>query len=147
MWANTNIDDQGDGREAPEPGTYDITLDDARAFTSKAGRDVVILDMRVVSGEAMGHRWTEMRGFKTEGQTKAAKATCARLGVPIDEVANLQELDAELKRLVGGYFEVEIVQNGEWRNVYVQGRATPGDLPATPTPTPAADVPDDDVPF
>lgn len=149
-WGSVSVDQDGQG-EAPEPGVYDVTLDDAKAFTSKGGKDVLVFEFRVVSGQAMGHRWDEFYAFNNAARTKTAKSVCSRMGVPIDEVASLPELDAEVKRLIGGYFEIEVVQNGEYRNVFVQGRATPSsDLPAQSDPVAVAQMtPEsgDDVPW
>jgi hypothetical protein len=94
---------------------------------------VIVLEMKVVGGPLDTYQWTELRGLKSEGQIKAAKATCSRLGVDVESVFGLEDIDAQLKALVGGYFEIEVVQNGEWRNVYVQGRA--GKAPASDVPS------------
>lgn len=131
-WQSTSID-QNDETEAPEPGAYDVTVTDARAFVSKAGNAVIVIDFQVLGGQSHGHQWTELRGLKTEGQIKAAKATCARLGVDVDTVFGLEDIDAQLKGCIGLYYTVEVKQNGEWRNVYVQGRCD--------TPPPTTDVP------
>lgn len=148
-WGHASVDN--DGGEAPEPGIYDVAIDDAKAFTSRAGKDVLIFELRVVTGPAMGHQWTEMRGFDTAPQTKAAKSMCHQLDVPVDEVESLEGLDQQVKGLIGRYFEVDIVQNGQWRNCYVRGPSatTPAgsDLPSQPVAAPAAPVDEEDIPF
>lgn len=136
--------------EAPDPGLYDVALDDAKAFTSKAGNAVIVVEFRVVAGQNMGHRWSDVRGLQSEGAVKAAKAMCSRLGIRVDEVTSLDDIDTALKTLKGRYFEVEVVQNGEYRNSYVQGPATSSSSDI-PTPDDVADArqaaADDDVPF
>lgn len=134
VWQSTNID-QDDNPGAPDPGpdgkaTFDVALDDARAFVSKAGNAVIVLNLRVVGGPLDNYQWGEVRGLKSEGQIKAAKATCARIGVgDLDTVTGIEDLESRLKEHVGTYYEIEVVQNGEYRNVYFQGKSTPSDVP------------------
>lgn len=128
-WQAASIDQQDGSNEAPDPGpsgkaTFDVALDDARAFVSKAGNAVIVLDLRVTGGPMDSYQWSELRGLKTDGQVKAAKATCARLGVDVGAVTGLEDLDALLKERVGNFYEIDVVQNGEYRNVYVQGPAS-----------------------
>jgi hypothetical protein len=74
QWHDTTVESNNTS-EAPEPGTHEVLLHDARAFTSKAGDDYVALELRVASGPATGHEWTELRSFKNEKAVKATKAT------------------------------------------------------------------------
>lgn len=132
-WQNASIEG-GDQTEAPDPGVYDVTVTDGKAFVSKAGNPVIVVELQVLGGSSHNHQWAELRGLKTEGQVKAAKAMCARLGVDVDNVFGLADIDAQLKGCVGLYYTVEVKQNGDYRNVYVLGRcetAPPGtDVPA-----------------
>jgi hypothetical protein len=134
-WQKTSIDQ--DASEAPEPGTYDVVVTDGRAFTSKAGNPVIVIGFEVLGGPYNGHQWDELRGLKTEGQIKAAKATCARLGVDVDNVFSLEDIEQQLKGCVGNYYTIDVKQNGDYLNTYVQGRCE--------TPPPASDIPTTDV--
>lgn len=161
-WNAASVDQQDGNNEAPDPGmdgkaSFDVLLDDARAFTSKAGNAVIVLDLRVMGGPMDSYQWAELRGLKTDGQIKAAKATCARMGISVDEVTGLEDLDAQLKECKGRYYEIEVVQNGEYRNVYFQGPASatpasdvPNNLPSTEevaAARAAAYGDDEDIPF
>lgn len=152
QWNTTTVDSNNTS-EAPDPGTYEVLLHDAKAFTSKAGDDYVALELKVAAGEHAGHEWTELRSFRNEGAVKATKATVSRLGLTdIDEIASLDEFDARLKKLVGNWYTVDVVQKGEYRNTYINGKVnnepvTP-DVPAdTSDFQPAAATGDDDIPF
>lgn len=133
MWQSTNVDSENTNT-APDPGpdgkaTFDVALDDARAFVSKAGNAVIVLELRIVAGPLDNYQWSELRGLKSEGQIKAAKATCARLGIEdLDTVSGIEDLESRLKERVGNYYEIEVVQNGEYRNVYFQGPSRPSDV-------------------
>lgn len=138
-WAAAgDVDDQQtDNTDPPEPGVYDVALTDFRAFESKQGNEVLVVDWQVIAGPLKDYAWTQLGGFKTEGSAKAAKSMCARLGVNVAQVTSLAQLDQEGKAQIGGYYQVEIVQNGEWRNLYVQQKLQPGG-PGT------SDLPDND---
>jgi hypothetical protein len=157
QWNQTTVDSNGNS-EAPDPGTYEVLLHDARAFTSKAGDDYVALELKVAAGEHAGHEWTELRSFRNEGAVRATKATVTRLGLTgIDEIASLDEFDAQLKQLIGNWYTVDVVQKGEYRNTYINGQVsnTPAasDVPADtsdfePATAPgAAALGDEDIPF
>lgn len=154
QWNTTTVDNGNS--QAPEPGTYEVLLQDARAFTSRAGDDYVALDLKVATGAEAGHEWTELRSFKNDNAVKATKATVARLGVTdIDEIASLDEFDAKLKHLIGTWYAVDVKQNGEYRNVYFNGvvsntPAMTSDVPADTSdfqPATAGPVAEDDIPF
>lgn len=137
-WKNATTD-QLPENEPPEPGNYMVTVRDAGAFTSKAGNDIVKAELEILPGnEYAGHRWTVISGFKSEGATGVTKALCSRLGVRIDDVASLGELDTELRGVIGQYYEVAVKQNGEYRNTYVNDRITAA---------PSSDVPSDTSDF
>lgn len=154
-WQQADINTE-DRSGAPDPGTYTIALEDARAFESKAGNSVIVLDVKVVGGDLDGYSWGEVRGLESEGQIKAAKATCSRIGVDVEQVTSLEEIDALLKQHVGSFYDVNVVQNGAYRNVYFNGRVTSfaaeSDVPVDtsdfePAPVPGGPVSDDDIPF
>lgn len=142
-WAKATADGSENTSPPPE-GKYEIALTGTSAFTSKKGAEIVKLELRVVSAQENGHEWTEIRSFATQGAANAAKATCFRLGVDVETVASLEELDSELKALAGRYYEVNVVRNGEYVNTYIESEATPDQIAAQPQ---AVDVDTDDVPF
>lgn len=158
QWHDTTVDSNGNSK-APDPGTYEVMLFDARAFTSQAGDDYIALELRVATGPEAGHEWTELRSFKNEKAVKATKATVARLGMSVDEIASLDEFDTRLKQLLGNWYTVDVKQNGDYRNVYFNGQvsapsaAMRSDVPADTSDfapatagTPAG-VAEDDIPF
>lgn len=153
QWNDTEISDNGNSR-APEPGSYEVMLHDARAFTSKAGDDYVALELKVALGPEAGHEWTELRSFKNENAVRATKTTVTRLGMNVDEIATLAEFDTELKKLIGNWYTVDVKQNGKYRYVYFNGQVsnTPPmtDIPVDTSdfqPTGAGVKDDDTIPF
>lgn len=142
---------ENDRSDPPEPGIYQVAVTDAKAFTAKSGSDYLIVELRIVSGHGIGHEWSLVANLSTEGGVKAAKNISARLGLPIEHIASLEDLDREVKIPIGSYFEVEVVQKGEWRNTYIKGPATAdvSDVtPAEPASVGAAQsTVDDDIPF
>lgn len=155
QWNTTTVDNGGNS-DAPDPGTYEVLLTDGKAFTSKAGNDTVVIELRVATGPAAGHEWSVLGSFRDEKATRATKTIMARLGMSgIDEIASLDEFDTRLKELVGNWYTVDVVQNGEWRNTYFNGKVdnTP---PAPDVPADTSDFQpaaaggakaDDDIPF
>lgn len=121
-WHTANPDAVGgtDNNDPPDPGIYDVTLIDAGAFTSKKGDDWVKLEWRRLTD---GYDWTVLLGFASEKAANFAKRECRELGVDVDSVASLDELDSALKQQGGHYFEVEVVQNGDFRNTYLRGKS------------------------
>jgi hypothetical protein len=96
--------------------------------------------------------WSDVRGFKSEAAAGVAKSFCAALGVSHAEVTSLEELDYALKLVVGFYYKVAVVQNGQYTNVYVNERldgsaAGESDVPVGEVPTHAATVAGEDIPF
>jgi hypothetical protein len=150
QWASATIG--GDTSDPPEPGTYEVALTDGRAFTSKGSEDWFVVEFRILAGHGQDHTWSVMANLGKEGGVKAAKAMSAKLGVPIDEVTCLQDLDRLVKQQVGGYFEVDVVQNGDYRNTFIRDRVSgeaASDLPTDPAPVGGgpATFDDDDIPF
>lgn len=152
-WSATTVSDN-EQTEPPEPGTYEIALDDARAFTAKSGKDWFVVELRIVTGENMGHQWSVLADLTKDGGVKAAKSMSAKLGVPIDEIGSLDDLDRLAKQHVGSYYEVDVVQRGDFRNTYFRGPITgeqmstsdvPADVPTAAAP--GAAVADDEIPF
>lgn len=148
-WSKATIDGTENTSPPPE-GKYEVALTDASAFVSKKGSEIVKLELRVVSVNEQGHEWVEIRSFATQGAANAAKATCHRLGIDVESVSSLDELDTELKTCVGRYYAVNVVRNGEYVNTYVEDIVTP-QAAAEPEFKPAgfkpATVDDDDAPF
>lgn len=133
-WQQADIDNTADSK-APEPGVYETSVQDARAFTSEKGNDVMVVELRVLSGPEEGHTWSEVRGFKNEGSIKAAKSMCARLGVDVASINSLDRLDTALETVIGQYYAIEVKRNGEYLNTYITGRLT--------SAPPKSDVPND----
>ncbi len=150
-WTSATTDTERS--EAPEPGVYEVTLEDARAWTAQSGTDWFAVDLHVIAGASTGHQWSVLANLSKEGGVKAAKSMSAKLGVAIDEVSGLADLDRLLKVQVGNYYEVDVVQRGDFRNTYIRDRIT-GEQPAesdVPSDFPSADSSgsDDaeDIPF
>jgi hypothetical protein len=129
-WASATVEEQG-GNDAPAPGLYTVAVVDAKAFTSKKGDDWVIIELRGLDGASTDHEWPLLLGFKSQEQANFTKRACRDLGVDVDNVTGLEALDEALKAAcVGRYFNVEVKQNGEYRNTYLQGpsEGVQGDL-------------------
>lgn len=148
-WAEASTD--GNNDDAPPDGTHDVALVDARAFTSKAGDDFAALEFQTIDKQ---HQWTLLGGFKTTQAAGFTKAACMKVGVDVDSVHSLEELDTALKAVVGGFFEVEVKRNGDFTNTYVNDGIQAQNVPDLPADTkdlqPAAaggKADDDDVPF
>jgi hypothetical protein len=125
-WHDATVDDQPDRTQPPAPGNgYTVAVRDAKAINSKAGDDWVIIELEGVTGAASEHQWSVLRGFKSPQQAGFTKRVCRDLGVDIDAVTSLDELDQALKPIIGQYFTVDVVQNGEYRNTYFRGTAGP----------------------
>ena len=131
-WANAPVD--GDSNDPPDPGTYYVSVQDARAFVSKAGKDTMVVEFRVLDGPKEGYIYPVFFGFE-ENRVGITKKFVASLGVDIDQ-PTLEALDAALKLIVGTYYTVDVVQRGTFRNTFVNGRMTGAEVP-----TPVSDVP------
>ncbi len=137
-WANAS-DTAGEQQDnpAPDPGTYRACLSEGtRAFTSKNGKDLVKFAWTIVDGPARGYEFNDMKGFQSPGAVNALKATCARLGVDTN-VSTLEDLNGRVRAQIGDWYEIEVVQNGQYRNVYVQGKISPPDPGDTSSFVPA----------
>lgn len=146
---NADPDAASTDGEPPADGTYDVTLIDARAFTSKNGHDVLTLKIRDNTG---GHEWTVLQGFKSQAQANVTKKVVRALGASIDAVSSIDELDGRVKEKVGNYYTVEVKRSGQWTNTYFQENAAPvqpdiGGFEPAPAPATIATGGDDDVPF
>jgi hypothetical protein len=131
--ASTNPQDQDDN-DPPAPGTYSVALTDARAFTSKAGKE-----LRIVDGAQEGYKWSVLMGFQSEGAAGVAKSFCSGLGVDVDNVEPpIENLNAALKPHVGDYYSVDVYENKGYVNTKVTARLDGS--------TPVSDVPSDNVP-
>jgi hypothetical protein len=146
-WADANPD--GNEDNAPPDGLVDAALVDAGAFTSKAGDDFVRFEWQSVDKE---YQWTQLNGFKSLKAAGFTKGQCMKLGVDVESVLSLEEIDTAVKEHISQFYEVEIERNtGNDGKVYVNtyirdGQATP-DVPADTRFTPAAAGGDDDIPF
>lgn len=149
-WDKASKEGINEDNEAPPDGAYEVALTGAAAFTSKKGEQVVKLELQVVSAMDTGHEWTVIQGFKNQKQASVTKATCYKLGVDVDTVASLEELDSELAQLIGNYYSVDVARKGDFANTYFnQKTATAEESEAKPEPAPVATggADDDDVPF
>ena len=153
-WATADPDAVGgESGKPPEPGDYIIVLKSGRAGISKKNKAyaaITISDLRT------GHEWDVLYGFGTQGAANFAKNQIRELGIPVDQVADLDSLDAALKEKAGTYYEVEVVAPSKPEydaSTYIRGVATDAgpaqsDVPAEPVGAPAtAPVDTDDVPF
>jgi hypothetical protein len=147
IWAAASKDDNA-SVPPPPPGMYDVELSKARAFLSKKDEAWVSLTFKVTSKRARDHEWDVLLGFRSQGQANVAKNQIAKLGVDVDSVGDLDGLDQALGRKVGGYFAVEVKQNGDYVNTYVIGATAGGDFPPAPAAAPVPEATDDDaIPF
>jgi hypothetical protein len=148
--ASTNPQDQED---APPPvGKHSVSLDDARAFVSEKGNEVLVAEFRVVDGPHEGVKWSVLHGFKNEKAAGVAKSLCASLGVDVEGIGpDIAELNDALKPHVGSYYSVDVKQKGQWFNTYVTGRldgSVPvSDVPSDGAPSHGSSVDTSDVPF
>lgn len=149
IWASAD----SSASEGPPPeDTYDpCALLDADVFTSKKGERWFKATWRVLDGEHKGHEWDDLGGFKTPKQAGFTKDKIAALGVDVDSITDEDALKDALGAVIGGYYELRIVQNGEFRNTYVEGRSRSdegsSDIP-NDLPEPAVEPTDDeDIPF
>lgn len=145
LYQNADPDAVGGGdNEPPEPGRYQVALIDAGAAISKREKPYQKMTWRRLEDE---YEWTVIHGFSSEGAANVAKREAREIGVNVDEVTSLEELDAGLKEQVGGFFLVDVQKNGDFVNTYVTGRLT-GDVPMeAPEPVAVGGSGDDDVPF
>jgi hypothetical protein len=130
-WQNTSVENETS--EPPDPGKYQALFSDGRAFTSNAGKDFLVLSWRIAVGPLAGHEWDTLYGLDTEGGLKAAKATLLRLSVDVDSITSLEDMDKSVKAATGDWYDVEVKQNGDWRNTFVNGRVpepAASDVPA-----------------
>jgi hypothetical protein len=155
-WPNATVDDQPDRTQPPEPGTgYTVIVRDAKALTAKnSGEDWVIIELEGIDGAAAQHQWAVLQGFKSAQQAGFTKRVVRDLGVDIDSIsgASIEELDQALKPVIGQYFSVDVVQNGDYRNTYFRGPATvrQDELPAAAVSGGPGSAVDDDgttIPF
>jgi hypothetical protein len=149
-WADATVEDQPDRTQPPEPGLYTVAIQDAKAITSEAGEDWVIIELEGIDGAAAEHQWSVVQGFRTPQATGFTKRVCRDLGVDIDTVSSLDQLDTALKETaVGNYFTVQVKQKGEYRNTYFQGQvSTTETLPTEQRAAAnATNGNDDDIPF
>lgn len=143
-WADADPDKVGtDNGEPPAPGTYTATLAVAEAFTSKKDEAWVKFVWRLLD---QTDEWSVLYGFRSQAAANVAKNQIREVGVDVDNVAGLDGLDAALKQVVGGYFDIEVVQSGEFLNTYVRGKAT-SELPDSVPAAAVATAQTDSVPF
>lgn len=143
-WTNADPDATGGG-DPPEDGTHDVVLNDAGAFLSKEKQEPwVKLSFRRLTDD---HEWDVIQGFKSQKQANFSKKTCQLIGVDVDAVGDLDELDKALRERCGNYFTVEVKTNGDFVNTYVQEGAPAPDFVPPPVAAAAEPVADDDIPF
>lgn len=141
-----------EGGEAPPPGLYEVSIETAEVFQAKSsGDDFIRMAYKVMVGPLTGHEWSEVRGL-TPKAVPVQKAHCKKLGIDVDKVGSLDDLDAALRGVVGGYASVKVKKNGQYLNTDVVARHSGpvgSDVPSTVgagAPAPPAEG-DDDIPF
>lgn len=113
-----NTDNPGNDLEPPPDGTYGgCTLRDAGAFTAKSGKDFVKFEWETTDG----YRWTVLQGFKSDAQTAVTWSEVGKLGIDPMQMSDLSQLDDALKGCVGGFYDVAVKTNGQFRNTYING--------------------------
>lgn len=152
-WGNADPDAVGgESGKPPEPGDYIIVLKSGRAGISKKNKAyaaITISDLRT------GHEWDVLYGFGTQGAANFAKNQIRELGIPVDQVADLDSLDTALKEKAGTYYEVEVVAASDPKydaSTYIRGVATDAgpvqsDVPSDAAVPTAGPVDTDSVPF
>lgn len=153
-WQHAKVGESDGTLDPPDEGDFEVRLVDARAFTSKAGKDIVVLEVRVVDGGPHNdYQWTELRNFASQGAANAAKTTCDRIGVDVENIASLDDLDEALKQRIGDHCEVTVKRNGEYLNTYFnEAVPRPESGPAVPIasggePMGGNTQDDEDIPF
>lgn len=146
-WNAASEDGNFEPSEAPPDGLYEIMVTDFKAFESKAGKAIVVVELRAVGGAANGHEWAIVSGFGSPGAIGVTKSTCSRLGVDVahpsitgapDPAAALAALDAAGKAAaVGQWFSVKVERKDDYTNTYIDSKLSP---PAAMQPAPVSDV-------
>ena len=142
----------GQPDKPPAPGEYLGTLIDAKAGTSKKGNAYAVRTLRDE------REWPVLFGFKSQAQANFAKNQIRELGVDVDAVADLDELDQALKAVVGSYYDVEVEAASDPQyddSTYIRGKAgsaPPSDVPSDASipgtePPAAGDLDTEEVPF
>lgn len=155
-WKNADPDATGGGGDdltPPPDGTYDVALIAASAFVARtSGKAMVKLEFKVLSVDEQDYEWTVLLGFKSQSQANMTKRQVRNLGINVDDIGGIDELDGVLRQVVGNYYTVETKTNGEFKNTYVSdaGPITQ-DIPVDDQPAPeavaAGATSDDDIPF
>ena len=144
MWQHADPDAIGGGdNQPPEPGRYQVALIDAGAAISKKEKPYQKMVWRRLEDR---YEWTVIHGFSSEGSANVAKREAREIGVNVDDIASLEELDAGLKAQIGGFFLVDVSQNGDFTNTYVTGLLTPETPVDAPVPATAPEA-DRSIPF
>jgi hypothetical protein len=133
----------GGDNQPPGVGTFEVAVDELKAFTSKQGNDIVVVNVRDLQSGSM---WSVLGSFKSPGAVGMTKELCSSLGADVSEVGSLEELNERLQAAVGGFFKVEVERNGEFWNTYFRHRIE-SDVPAEVSQAVAAAKADDDIPF
>lgn len=149
-WGDATVtegDQQQSNLDPPnQDGDYIALLVKATALTSKKEDDYVVLEWRELQS---GWEWTVLLGFKSQAQANLTKTACSKLGLNVDEIVSLAQLADELSVLAGGYYDVHVKTNGEYRNTYVNGPSIEErtDVPVPLVQVPAVAADDDEIPF
>lgn len=160
-WPHADADavggESGDDMTPPADGLHEVTLTGGGAWTSKSEADWVRFEF--VTNDELQHKWTVLLGFKSQSQANMTKRKLRELGVPVDDLGSLDEIDAAIKGQIGSYFTVRVERDGKFENTYVEGPAVADGAPV-PAAAPAAAAPaapaapaaaavgaDQDIPF
>jgi len=120
-WGNAESEFNRD--EPPAPGDYEVRLTDTDIFSAQDGRQFAKVTYTVLTGYARDHVWGVIHTLdatKPDGEPNGGlaitKRTLRDLGVRVDEVRSVVELRAELERVKGGLYLVEVSRNGQYVN-------------------------------
>lgn len=142
--------------QPPPPGFYLADLVDGGAFTSRQEVDWAKMTFSVASGHLQGHQWDVLYPLEDDHpRFPIAARELVAIGVDLDRVADLGELEDAIRGRAGRRFEIEVERNGKYVNTIVKAedRQTQMDVPIDDRDlpergnAPTAQEDDEDIPF
>jgi len=134
---------QTDWGEPPPPGSYTAELTNSGAFTSKAGEDWCKFTFRIADGNQAGHEWDLIQTLEDKPALSITYRQLKAIGVDLDGVASLDELEGAISAYEGRRYLVEVSRNGQYTNTNIKGEDTQTALPIAAGARTAPDVPID----
>ena len=122
QWASGEVDFSYD---PPPVGEYALLLLEAEAATGNDGYGFVLFRFQTVGYGAQ--KFEDYRSFSSDARARAARKICERMGA-YGPYPSADGLHAALQPLVGRVYKARIVQRGEYRNLFVDGVASPADI-------------------